>query len=51
MPDVIFSNQKSRFVKILEGLAMEDVDILMAILSILQPNGIFYGHLAHFVVV
>jgi hypothetical protein len=37
----------------LEGLAIEDVGILgMAILSIyIQPNGKFYGHLVHFVVI
>jgi hypothetical protein len=28
---------------------MEEVGILRAILSILRPNGIFYGHLAYFV--
>jgi hypothetical protein len=32
MPDGIFSNQKFKFWKFLEGLAMEDA-------------GIFYGHL------
>jgi hypothetical protein len=37
LPDGLFSNQKSKFGKILEGLAMEDV-------------GIFYGHLVHFIV-
>jgi hypothetical protein len=31
LPDDLFSNQKSQFGKIFEGLAMEDV-------------GIFYGH-------
>jgi hypothetical protein len=35
LPDGSFSNQKSKFGLILEGLAMEDV-------------GIFYGHLVHF---
>jgi hypothetical protein len=50
LPDGIFSNQKSQFGKILKGLAMEDVGILMAFLSILRPNGIFYSHLVHFVV-
>jgi hypothetical protein len=33
----------------LEGLAIEDVGIFMAILSNLRPNGIFYGRLVHFV--
>jgi hypothetical protein len=37
LPDGLFSKQKSKFGKILEGLAMEDV-------------GIFYGHLVHFTV-
>jgi hypothetical protein len=37
LPDGLFSNQKSNFGEILEGLAMEDV-------------GIFYGHLVHFTV-
>jgi hypothetical protein len=37
LPDGLFSNQKSKFGKIVEGLAMEDVDI-------------FYGHLVHFTV-
>jgi hypothetical protein len=35
LPEGLFSNQKSIFGKILEGLEMEDV-------------GIFYGHLAPF---
>jgi hypothetical protein len=35
----------------LEGLAMEDVGVFKAILSILRRNGIFYGHLVHFVVI
>jgi hypothetical protein len=35
LPDGLFSNQKSKFGKILEVLAMEDV-------------GILYGHLVHF---
>jgi hypothetical protein len=37
LPDAFFSNQKSKFGLILEGLAMEDV-------------GIFYGHLVDFTV-
>jgi hypothetical protein len=37
LPDGLFSNQKSKFGKILEGLAMEDV-------------GIFYVHLVHFTI-
>jgi hypothetical protein len=35
----------------LEGLAMEDVCNFRAILSILKPNGIFYGHLVHCLVI
>jgi hypothetical protein len=30
---------------------MEDVGIFMAILSNIRPNGIFLGHLVHFVVI
>jgi hypothetical protein len=37
LPDGLFSNQKSKFGSILEGLAMEDV-------------GIFYGLLVHLLV-
>jgi hypothetical protein len=37
LSDGLFSNQKSKFGKILEGLEMQDV-------------GIFYGHLVHFTV-
>jgi hypothetical protein len=55
----IFSNQKSQLRYILEGFAMEDVDLLntytyvrlacfTAIWSILWPFGIFYGHLVYF---
>jgi hypothetical protein len=51
LPDGIFSDQKSQFGKILEGLAMEDVGIFATILSILQTNGIFYGHLVQFWVI
>jgi hypothetical protein len=32
----------------LEGLAIEDVAIFMAILSILRPNGTIYDHLVYF---
>jgi hypothetical protein len=38
-PDGIFSNPKSKFGRVLEGLAMEDVDIFWAILSSLRPFG------------
>jgi hypothetical protein len=39
LPDGIFSNLKSKFGKILEGLAMEKVGI-----PILWPFGTLYGH-------
>jgi hypothetical protein len=52
LPDGIFSNQKSQFWLILEGLAMEDVGIFYdhlvyftAIWYIMWPFGIFYGYL------
>jgi hypothetical protein len=52
LPDGIFSNQKSKFEKFLDGLAMVDVGIFYghlvyftAIWYILQPLGIFYSHL------
>jgi hypothetical protein len=35
LPDGLFSNQKSQFEKVLEGLILENVDI-------------FYGHLEYF---
>jgi hypothetical protein len=51
----IFSNQMSKFGLIMEGLAMEDVDIFYVhlvyftvILYVLWPYGIFSGYLAHF---
>jgi hypothetical protein len=52
MPDGLFSNQKSQFGQILEGLAMETVCIFYvhftAILNILWLFGIFCGHLVCF---
>jgi hypothetical protein len=55
VPDGIFSNQKSQFGQILEGLAMEDVDIFYghlvyftAIWYILWSFGKFYGYLVYF---
>jgi hypothetical protein len=61
----IFSNQKSQFGLILEGLAMEDVGIFYgrfglfychlvyftAVWSILLPFGLFYCHLLYFVAI
>jgi hypothetical protein len=55
LPDGLFSNPKSQFGKILEGLAMENLGIfydhlvyLTAIWYILWSFGIFCGHLVHF---
>jgi hypothetical protein len=48
---VYFRTKNSNLGKIFEGLSMEDVGICTAILSILLPNGIFYGHLVHFVII
>jgi hypothetical protein len=56
LPDGIISNQKSQFGQILQGLAIEDAGIFIAILSILRPNGThtlwlfgaFCGHFVHF---
>jgi hypothetical protein len=39
LPDVVFSNQKSQFGKILEDLRLENADIFYG------HFGIFYGHL------
>jgi hypothetical protein len=54
LPDGIFSNKKSKFGEILEGLAVEDVGIFRAIFSILRASGIFgtfCGHMVHGVVI
>jgi hypothetical protein len=55
LPDGIFSNQKSQFGYILEGLAIEDVGIFYgdllyftAIWYILWSFGILFGDMAHF---
>jgi hypothetical protein len=40
LPDGLFSKQKSKFGKILEGLAMKDVGV-----CILWPFGIFYRYI------
>jgi hypothetical protein len=55
LPDGIFSNQKSQFGKVLEGLAMEDVSLFYANLAyfkaicyILKPFGILCGHFGLF---
>jgi hypothetical protein len=44
LPDGLFSHQKSKFGKILEGLAMEDVGICT-----LRTLGQFYGLLLYFI--
>jgi hypothetical protein len=55
LPDGIFLNQKSKFVKILERIAIEDVGIFKhnfvyftAKCSILCSYGTFIGHLIYF---
>jgi hypothetical protein len=47
---VYFQTKNPNLSKFWEALAIEDVGILLAILSILRPNGILYGRLVHFVV-
>jgi hypothetical protein len=58
LPGVKFSNQKSQFGYILEGLAMEDVGLFyghllhfIAIWCILWAFGEFYGHLVYFMAI
>jgi hypothetical protein len=46
-----FQTKKSQFGSILEGLAMEDVEIFFDIWSILRPFQIFYGHSVYFMVI
>jgi hypothetical protein len=46
---VYFQTKNRTLGKFLENLVKEDV--CMAIVSILLPNGIFYGHLVHFMVI
>jgi hypothetical protein len=48
LPDGIFSNQKSKFGLILEGLERKDIGLVSAIL---RPNDVFYGDMVHVVVV
>jgi hypothetical protein len=45
LPDGLFSNQKSRFGYILEGLGMGNVGSFMTIWNILRPFGKFIGSL------
>jgi hypothetical protein len=49
LPDGLFSNQKSQFLKNFLGLRMENVYKCMAIWTIVWIFGIFYDHLEHFV--
>jgi hypothetical protein len=57
LPDGLFSNQKSQFGKILEGLGMENAGVLYGHLLYLRSFGIFtiiwyiYGHLANFMAI
>jgi hypothetical protein len=51
LSDGIFSNQKSQFGSILEGLTIEDEIYFMGIWSISRPFGMFNGHLVYFVVI
>jgi hypothetical protein len=51
VPDGIFSNQKFQFGYILEGLAMEDVGIFLALWPILLQFGIFCGSMVYFMVI
>jgi hypothetical protein len=58
MPDGMFSNKKSKFGYILEGLGMKKVGIfyghlefIMAIWNLLRPFGIYYSHLVYLVAV
>jgi hypothetical protein len=46
MPDGLFSNPKSQFGSILEGLAMENVGM-----HILCAFGILYGHWKYFIAI
>jgi hypothetical protein len=55
LPDGLFSNQKSQFGSILEGLEIENLGIFYdhlvyftAIGNILRPFGLFCGHLVYF---
>jgi hypothetical protein len=55
LPDGLFSNQKSQFGYILEGLAMENLGVsfdrlvyFTAMGNILGPFGIFCVHLVYF---
>jgi hypothetical protein len=55
LPDGLFSNQKSQFGLILEGLARENLGIFFGHLvyftatgNILWSFGIFFGHLVYF---
>jgi hypothetical protein len=51
LPDGLFSNRKSKFGYILDGLALEDVGIFYGHLVHLWSFLIFNGHLVYFVVI
>jgi hypothetical protein len=51
LPDGLFSNQKSKFEQILEGLAMENLSIFYDYLDFFRDIKIFNGHLVYFVVI
>jgi hypothetical protein len=51
LPDGLFSNQKSNFLKILEGLAMEDVGMFYGRLVPCTVFVMFDWHLVYFVVI
>jgi hypothetical protein len=46
LPDGMFSNQKSKFGLIIEGLGVKKVGI-----SYLLSFGIYYGHLVYFIAI
>jgi hypothetical protein len=51
LPDGLFSNQKSHFGLIFEGLRLENVDIFYGHLEYLRNFWIFYDHWVHFVII
>jgi hypothetical protein len=51
LPDVYFQTKNPNFGKLWRALRWKKLVFFMAILSILRPNGIFYSHLVHFVVI
>jgi hypothetical protein len=51
LPDGLFKNQRSNFGKLWTVLQWKMLVLLWPSLPILPPNGIFNGHLVHFVVI